>query len=43
MEVKDSFTLVIQGEEKSYPSGITYGEIAAEYADRYPILRSLGF
>ena len=36
MEVKDSFTLVIQGEEKSYPSGITYGEIAAEYADRYP-------
>jgi uridine kinase len=35
MELGNQITLVVQGKEYTYPAGITYGEVAKDFADKY--------
>ena len=39
MNTKENITLIINGQEKEYPYGTTYGDVAKEYAGdyKYPI------
>lgn len=36
MNTKESINLIINGQEKEYPYGTTYADVAAEYASDYP-------